>query len=64
MEKQLDVKLLLLRFSFLERAVESLLKKKKIPEDQFFSMQSLSTIKKRRRKYRKVKPKHHENESS
>ena len=36
MVKQLDVKLLLQRFNFLERAVESILKCKEISESQFY----------------------------
>ena len=52
MLKQLDVKLLLQRFNFLERAVELLLLKKSQVEAELYKPETISMLKKRRRRYK------------
>ena len=55
MLKQLDVKLLLQRFNYLERAVEILLLKKGEVGEEIYKPETISILKKRRRKYRQLK---------
>jgi len=57
MLKQLDVKLFLQRINFCERGLEFLLKKKNVNEKQFYQLETLAVLKKRRRKYRLMKDK-------
>ena len=52
MLKQLDVKLLLQRFNYLEKVAEYVIKLNLLSEGKFYKKETLRELKKRRRKYR------------